>query len=123
MPTEKEETVIADPQGIVTPPNVSQPTVQDTIYGVDVSGMKVIEKVNALGGVVKQYLTKKDTYIFFPEVNITRQEQFEKTLEKIGEMVSSRNNDNGMKLVFKHKIVNREKKRVPPYMDGKSLLT
>lgn len=117
MPTEKEETVIADPQGIVTPPNVSQPPVQDTIYGVDVSGMKVIDKVNAIGDVVKQYLTKKDTYIFFPEVNITRQEQFEKTLEKIGEIVSSRNNDNGMKLVFKHKIVNREKKRIPPYME------
>jgi len=117
MPTGTKETVIADPQGIVTPPNVSQPTVQDTVYGVDVSGMKVIDKVNALGDVVKQYLTKKDTYIFFPEVNITRQEQFEKTLEKIGEMVSSRNNDNGMKLVFKHKIVNREKKVVPLYME------
>ena len=103
------QTVSVVPEVISTPANITQSTTTNTIYGIDISKMKVKE-VRGL----PQYETAKGTFIFFPEINVTRQEAFMNTIRRIGEVVKQRNvSDPSLKLVFKYKEIGRESQIVP----------
>ena len=108
-PAPTPQTVSVVPEVISTPANITQSTTTNTIYGIDISKMKVKE-VRGL----PQYETAKGTFIFFPEINVTRQEAFMNTIRRIGEVVKQRNaSDPSLKLVFKYKEIGRESQIVP----------
>lgn len=101
-----KDEVESAPEVVANP--TSKPTVaNEVVHGVDVSGLP---KENIRGQV--RYTKKNGNYLIFPQINVTRQEQFEKVVAKIKETIKIRK-EQGYPLTFKVKEIDRKVSRVP----------